>query len=231
MVYVILFKPKESGNVGAVARVMKNFGFENLVLINPCCSHITEEAKCRAKHAQDVLINAKTTDESFFDNIDYLIGTTARLASNESNIPRIFITPEELAQKLSKKTRAGIIFGPEDTGLSNKEIEKCDILVNIPANKKYSSLNISHSVCVMLYELSKIKHNTNRPKPANRYYINNIMDYLSFALDTLPFASKEKKETQMKTWKRILGRAQITKSEAFVIFGFLKKLCRQLKKE
>lgn len=230
MLYVILLKPKEPGNIGAVARVMKNFGFENLVLINPSCSHTLEEAKCRAKNAQDVLSNARVTDESFFTGLDYLVGTTAKLAS-EYNIPRISLTPEELAQKLGPKTKAGVLFGPEDTGLNNKEIEKCDLLVHIPANENYPSLNVSHAASVMLYELSKRKHPVGRPEPANRKYINNIMSHLGFVLDTLPFSSKEKKDTQVKTWRRIFGRSQLTKREAFVVFGFLKKLCNALKKK
>lgn len=230
MVYVILLRPKEPGNIGAVARVMKNFGFENLVLVNPCCSHTSDEAKARAKHAQDVLKNTKATDESFFSGLDYLVGTTSKLGS-DYNIPRIPLTPGELSQKLNKKTKTGILFGPEDRGLNNKEIEKCDLLVNIPANEKYTSLNISHATAILLYEMSKRKSFGKKPEPANKDYMNNIMEYLNYILDTLSFSTKEKKETQIKTWKRIFGRAQLTKREAFVVFGFLKKICNELKKK
>jgi len=86
MIYIILMEPENEGNVGAIARVMKNFGFKNLVMINPK-TEITEVTKARAKHAQDILNNAKITNSSFLKTMDTLIGTTAKVGT-DYNITR-----------------------------------------------------------------------------------------------------------------------------------------------
>ena len=161
MISIILIEPKRQENLGAIARSMKNFGFENLVLVNPKCK-IGKSAIKVAKHGKSILDKVKIKDFSYLKRFDYLIGTSAILGT-DYNIPRNAINAEQLADRLSKikkknsksKLKIGILIGRENIGLKNEEINLCDILVSIPASKKYPTLNISHACSIVLYELFK----------------------------------------------------------------------------
>ena len=228
MIEIILMEPRKQENLGAVARAMKNFDFENLVLINPKC-RIGIKARKVAKHANDILDKAKIKKFSYLKNYDYLVGTTAILGT-DYNIPRNAISIGQLSDKINKienKAKIGILIGRETIGLKNEEINLCDILVTIPSSKKYPTLNISHSTAIMLYEIFKkisneksdshINFATKKDKEIIMKYINNV-------LDKMEFPTKEKKETQKKVWKRVIGKAMLTKREAFSVMGFLRKL-------
>src|SRR3989338_7998726 len=107
MITVVLIEPENDGNVGAVARVMANFDFEELVLINPKCNHLSDEALSRSKHAKLILEKARIEDYSFLRSFDYLIGTSA-ITGTDYNVPRSPLTPEQLAKKISAKSRTAI---------------------------------------------------------------------------------------------------------------------------
>ena len=115
MISVILMEPRNSGNVGAVARVMKNFGFSKLVLVNSKCNPLSETARKRAKHAQEVLKKARKRKK--LPKLDYLIGTTA-VTGTDYNIPRNPVNPVQLCDLLFQrknilKKNIGILFGRE----------------------------------------------------------------------------------------------------------------------
>jgi len=224
MLSLVLIEPENSGNIGAIARVMKNFSFNRLILINPKAK-INHDAKCRAKHAQDILNSAKTVDFNYLDRFDKLIGTTAKLGT-DYNITRSPLTVAQLAEKVNMKQRIALLIGREGIGLTNKEISKCDIVVNIPSSKKYPTLNISHAVAVILYELNK-KKATNNITPASRKDIEVLEGYVKNTLDTMEFNTPDKKKTQKIMWKRIIGKAMPTKREAFALIGFFKKLAKK----
>ncbi|MBR9690913.1 RNA methyltransferase [Candidatus Woesearchaeota archaeon] len=224
MISIILVEPKEAGNVGAVARVMANFGFENLILVNPKCSHKSETARRRAKHAQKVLDKTKVVKK--LPKMDYLIATTSKMGS-DYNIKRTPMLPEDLAKKVPRRKKVGIVFGRESDGLTNEEVEACDFVVSIPSSKKYAALNLSHSVSIMLYEFFKQKGKnkiTDHFVMASRIEKIIILKYLNKVLDKVTFSTKEKKETQKRVWKRIFSKAMLTKREAFAVIGLLKKL-------
>ena len=228
MIEIILMEPEISGNIGAIARVMKNFGFKDLVLINPKCDHLSQEARNRAKHANDLLRNAKIEKKGYLKSYDYLIGTTASLGT-DYNIPRSPISPEQLGEKLSaiKKSKIGLLFGREGQGLTNKEIQKCDFIVTIPTPKEYPTLNISHSLSIILYEIFKKlnkKTTISHISPASKKEKEIILKLVDDVLNRLEFATKEKKETQRIIWKRMIGKAMLTKREAFALLGFLRKV-------
>jgi len=225
-----LLGPRKQENIGSVARAMKNFDFENLVLINPKCK-IGDKANRVAKHAKDILKKTKIKNFSYIKKFDYLIGTTAILGT-DYNIPRNPINAEQLADKISnldKKLKIGLWIGRETIGLKNEELKLCDILVTIPSSKKYPTLNISHSTAIMLYEIfnglseeksnSHINFATKKDKEIIQMHMNKV-------LNKMEFTTKEKKETQRKVWKRVLGKAILTKREAFSIMGFLRKLIK-----
>ena len=230
MISIILIESENPGNIGAVARAMMNFGLKELVLANPKANPLDQESRNRAKHAQIVLRKAKVVDITFLKTFDYLVATTGTLGT-DYNISRSPLHPEQLAEKLSSintaKTKIGIVFGRESTGLSNKEIALCDFVVTIPTTKSYPILNLATSVAIICYELFK----TSRQKKVSSHYHPStkkekevIMKRIDHILGQMSFATKEKKETQRKIWKRILGKSFLTRREAFALIGFLKKL-------
>ena len=201
MLYVILIEPEIQGNIGAIARAMKNFALKNLILINPKCNHLNNESKRRAKHAQDILKKTKVKPFSYLKQFDYLIGTTAKIG-RDYNIPRIPITPEQLSQKLStiknkskKNQKIAIVFGREGPGLTNQEILMCDFIVSIPSSKKYFTLNISHAASIIFYELFKKQKTTtiSHITPISKKDKQQILKMMNQVLNKLPFATKEKK--------------------------------------
>lgn len=221
---IILVEAKKSGNIGAVARVMANFGFDDLILVNPKCKKTSKEAIGRAKHGISVLKKAKVVNR--VPKMDTLIATTAMLGT-DYNIPRSPISPEQLAGIIQPNADVGIVFGREGSGLTNEEVLACDFVCTIPSSKKYPTLNLSQSVAVICYELSK-----NLPiTKVNEHILfatgvekRQLMKMLDRVLGRLPFRNDRKRETQRKVWKRMIGKSFLTKREAYALMGFFKKL-------
>ncbi|MBW2968653.1 TrmJ/YjtD family RNA methyltransferase [Candidatus Woesearchaeota archaeon] len=226
---IILIKPSKSGNLGAIARAMANFNFKDLILVNPKCKKTSITAKKRAKHAQQILKNAKIRKS--LPKLHTLIATTSQLGT-DYNIKRSPINLEQLKQKISKLnkkslSKIGLVFGPEGEGLSNEEINKCDFVLTIPANKSYPVLNLSHAVAVTLYELSKIMINKKVDEHitlASESDKNQLLKIVKNKLNRIKFSTVSKKQTQLTVWKKIIGKAFLTKREAFALMGFFKKI-------
>lgn len=225
MIDIILIGVENSGNIGAVARCMKNFGFKNLFLVEPEAK-ITEESRKRAKHANDILDKTKIIKKTELKKYDYLIGTTSKLG-NDYNIPRCPLNPEQLSEKIIniKNKKIGIVFGREGKGLYNHEIEMCDFLVTIETDKKYPALNLSHSVSIILYELSKgnDKKIGQGINPISKNEKKILLDMIKIKLNKMKFSTPEKKNTQITVWKKVIGKALLTKREAFALMGFFRK--------
>ena len=153
MISIVLIEPETAGNIGFIARAMKNFGLKDLVLINPKCK-LDEDAIRFSKHSKNIIKKAKIKNKSYLKTYDYLIGTTAKLGTGY-NIPRTPLSPIQLAEKLSKikKSKIALLFGRESLGLTNKEIELCDFIVSIPTSPKYTTMNISHAASILFYEI------------------------------------------------------------------------------
>ena len=154
---VILVKPSIEGNLGAIARNMLNFGFNDLNLVSPELT-IGEEARKRAKHAKSVLENIKTyqsLDEAIND-CSLVIGTSGKREFGDKTITRHFLTPEEVSERIyTNNGKIAIVFGPEGLGLTQEELISCDLLTSIPTWEGYPIMNLSHSVSVILYEFYK----------------------------------------------------------------------------
>ncbi len=214
---------KTPGNIGALARVMKNFEFNNLVLLNPKCNHLDKESLDRATYAKEILKNAKIINN--LEDYDTLIGTTSILGT-DYNLQRNPITPEQLS-KINFKGRVGLIIGREGDGMRNSELEKCDIIVTIPTSKKYPTMNVSHAATVILYELFK---NSSKPKmgdnikPATKDDKERIFKRFNETLNKLEFTTEHRKETQKTVWKKLIGKSNLTKRELMTLYGFLKKI-------
>jgi tRNA/rRNA methyltransferase len=224
MISIVLMEPEKPGNIGAVARAMHNFGYSRLVLVNPKCDNMSQESRNRAKHAQQILKKARIAEKGELKKFEYLIGTTARLGT-DYNIPRSPLTPRQLVKVLPKRGNIALLFGNEGTGLSNKQIRECDFIVHIPTGTKNPTLNLSHAVTIILYELkiaSAEKKLAFKPAPAHEKEI--LLKEIGNVLDRMEFKTKEKKETQRTVWKRLIGKGFLTRRELFALFGFFKKM-------
>ncbi|WP_456471692.1 TrmJ/YjtD family RNA methyltransferase [Methanocaldococcus sp.] len=223
---VILVNPKYGGNVGSVARVMKNFGFKELRIVGSR-DIINDEAKMMAMHAKEILEKAKfyeTFDEAIKD-LDFIIATSGA-RGGDRNLKRVPITPRELANKVFEvKGKIGLVFGREDDGLYNEELDKCDLLVSIPTSDEYPIMNLSHAVAVILYELyiSKVE---------NKFQDINIREASKEDKELLikkfnEFIDKKdipehKKELCKIIFKRLVNRAFITGKEAWTLMSAFK---------
>jgi TrmH family RNA methyltransferase len=225
---IVLVQPKFPGNIGAVARVMKNFDVQDLVLVDPC--PVDEEAYQRAMHATDILEKArrfKDPDEALPD-LGYLVGTSRESTRSDKKHLRKAISPRELVAHLSKiEGTVSILFGREDFGLFNSEIARCDILVTIPASKEYPVLNVSHAVAVVLYELYMSKAKVWKPPPSTDFEREKMVELFGTYLDTVGYpAHKRKKATVML--KRIIGRADVSKWEFHTVMGLFSQAIKKI---
>ncbi len=229
MISIVLVETTNSGNIGAVARVMKNFNFNSLMLVNPKC-RIDDDALAMAKHAKNILHKA-TIIKKFNDllelEFDCIIGTTSLLGS-DYNVLRTPIKPEQLGSIIKNK-KIALVFGREQSGLRNDELARCDFIVTIPTSEKYPAMNISHAVAVILYELAKNRKNIidGKIKYASGKDKNILLDKVYGIIDSMPFATKSKRQTQKKVWKRLIGKGFLSRRELFAIHGFFKKLGRR----
>ena len=159
---VVLVEPKNEGNVGAVARAMKNFGVADLVLVKPC--RLGAEARQRAMRGIEIMEAARAVDdlETALRDADLIVGTSGIDTRSEKRFARISLTPRDFAARVAKMDgRVALVFGREDFGLLDEELRRCDLLTTIPASSDYPILNLSHAVTILLYELlaaRAIKH-------------------------------------------------------------------------
>ncbi len=218
---IVLVEPEEAGNVGFVARTMKNFGFSKLFIIAPKCD--LDEAKKFAKHAQDVLLGARILKDlpSARRKFGYLIGTTA-LRGGEYNVLRSHLTPRGLASR-PLPAGAAIVFGREGPGLTNEEVRQCDLLVSIPSSDIYPTLNVSHATAVVLYELFLAGGEFEPLGTASPKTTKAVVANFSKLLEkcTLP---KEKKRIKLDIFRRVIGKSMITEREAHGLAGAFRKM-------
>ena len=226
MISVVLVEPEHAMNVGAVARVMANFGMNKLVLVNPKCDHKSMDAVMYAKHARSILAKAKVVSSLAETTCDVLVATTAKVGT-DYNLVRSPITPKQLALTLPASANVGLVFGREGNGLYTHEIEQCGFVVTIPASKTYSTLNLSHAIAVVLYELfvSRTEDtSTSHIRSMSAKEHEQTLKMLDSILEKMSFASEQKRQTQRTLWKKMLAKSFLSRREAFALMGFLRKL-------
>jgi TrmH family RNA methyltransferase len=228
---VILVEPLYGGNIGSVARLMMNFGLKDLVLVNP--PEIGSEARMMAVHALGLMENARVVDDfsKLKDDYDYLAAMTAVVAT-DSNSTRTPISPEDLSAAFDTNAKVGLVFGREDHGLSNDEIKLCDIIVTIPTHYEYRSMNLSHSVAVVLYELMRqeMKKQT-EPLKKMRKVEKIEKDVLLEKYDTLTDKVMEheyERRIAKKTFRNVIGRSFISGREACTLTGIFRKSANKI---
>ncbi len=224
---VILVRPAIAGNIGAVARAIKNFGFKHLILVAPQASPTHPEAIARASGADDILREAAIYDdlESAASNFHYLVGTTAKKRYKQT---RYF--PREIAPLLtaiSQQNKIALIFGPERTGLTNTETIHCHTLITIPTAPIHPSLNLSHAVAVVLYELfTQVSQGISwcMPPLASTSQLEQMYEHLMNSLEKIGFVIGGPKGHTYRVLKRLLGKIPLTEADVKIIRG----ICHQI---
>ena len=247
-VYFVLVEPRDSGNIGASARAMKNMGFKNLCLVRPF-SEITDEARWLAHNSLDILEAAQVFDslaEAIKDK-SIVVGTTRRTGKNRGLSMPVQNGCEYLLERRGDN-RVAILFGREDKGLLNEEVAECGLLFNIPTSREHRSLNLSQAVLIVAYELLKaenfLKRISCRPgmvhqllsQPVSPAVLVNqekmkvlysrITDILE-QLEYLPSCNTILEAKIMQNLKYFISRAGITDREMKMLYG----ICSQIEKK
>jgi TrmH family RNA methyltransferase len=230
---LILVEPGEPGNIGASARALKNMGFRKLELVNPA-PFLTDEARSMACGGKDVLEQA-VVHSSFGRAIgdkQLVVGTTRRYGSRRG----LFLSFEEGAKRIIKaasKNAVAILFGREQNGLYNQEIEECGFLIKIPANPSFPSLNLSQSVMLVAYELSRQTLKTGLPQLVENKEVQKLYRRIHSTLLLLGYRAKGDKDLEaviMRNIKHLVGRAGLTEWEMQMIHGICSQIEKRLKK-
>ncbi len=227
---VLLVGLKIPENVGFIARVMKNFGFEELYL---CDCRVTKKSFMTASHAKDLLRKAKILKdfEEVLEYTNVLVGTTGVTAkAQERYIRRPVFSPEELRMFLEgKEGKIVVAFGREDYGLFDEELKLCHAIVTIPTNPEYPVMNVSHAAAIVLYELSKGKFEVEGKIYATAKDIENLVENFERLMQIVWYPKHRIERTKIAL-RRILGRAVITKRELTVLHGIVTKTVTYVEK-
>lgn len=233
----ILVETSRPGNIGAAARAMKTMGFSELVLVNPRFADAAEqeEAIAFASGAQDVLRSARIVGSIAEALIDCNFAAAVSSRLREFSPP--IVAPRELATQLVAQPglRAALLFGNERFGLPNEAVEKCNVLINIPANPDYSSLNLAQAVQVLSYECRMAAIGDARPatdigfqgEAAGMAQIEGMYAHLEQALVAIEFLDPDNPKKLMSRLKRLFSRTQLETEEVNILRGIAKQILQK----
>ncbi len=232
---VVVVDPKTPGNVGTIARAMKNFGLSDLKLVNPPPLDRDSEAYGFAGHArEDVLPNAETVTLDEVVAEYHTVGCTAITGEDARRHVRFpFKTPVELRESLETvDTRTALVFGREATGLDNEELERLDEVCAIPASDDYPVLNLGQAATVLMYELRDLTvEETQLPdverERADETDIERFYDFFDEFLDAVEHREHKQGKTR-RMMRRLVGRAHPTNREVHTLTGVFRRAVRQL---
>jgi len=227
---IVLVETTHPGNIGAVARAMKNMNLANLWLVSPKIFP-SADATSRASGADDILAKATvchSLQEAIAD-CQMVIGASARCRT----ISWPEMTPRECADKVAiteSGNQVAIIFGRENSGLKNHELDLCHFLLRIPCNSEYSSLNIAAAVQVVCYELfvaagrqeAIIIGDRGKTPKATALQMESFYTHLYEALTDIGFMHPDKSKSIMRRLRRIYNRVQLDIKELDILRGILR---------
>ena len=225
---VILVEPMIQGNIGAVARAMKNFDVTELILVTT--DPIEEQARQRAVHAQDILTGARivSTFDEAVEGIDLKIALTGVVPDNEKRHLRSYLELGEFVERAWEfDGTIGLIFGRENFGLLNPEIERCDIVVSIPTSEVYPILNLSHAVSTVLYHLfiegRKRRGETRPQRDVPEENRERLFERIEDLLEWVDYPQHKRANTSVML-RRILGRAFVSRWEYHTLMGVISRI-------
>ncbi len=221
---IVLVSPKGPDNIGSVARAMKNFGLHDLRIVAPRCK--LSDAQKMAVHAFD-LIEAATVTETLLEAIgelEYVVGTTARERKDHS-VPQ---TPRVLAPKFVDHPSSAIVFGREEHGLFNEELDLCHAFIRIPTDGEYISLNLAQAVQVVVYELLLARETAAlapalapRDQLAKRHELEGMYAHLLEFMLEVGYTDAQRQEHPLRRFRRIFDRADLSNHDVSFVRGLL----------
>ena len=224
---IVLVRPRGSGNIGSIARAMKNMGQNELAIVGRARTR-SFWARAMAVHGRDILANAKCCDSirQAIGDCALVVGTTCRsgLYRRHSQTPRE-VAPEIVAA--ARNGKVALIFGPEDHGLSNKDLEHCQLLMTIPTHPDYPSLNVAQAVVICLYELylatlAPAENAGIQRAPAED--VERLFDRMQTVLLKIGFLDSENPEHMLLAFRRILGRAGLEDKDVRIFTGLFRQI-------
>ena len=231
---LVLVRPKEDGNVGAVARLAKNFGVDRISIVRPRAS-LGQEARRRAMAGLPLLRAARVVEtfEEAVADCDLVVGTTDLSTGRSTQYLRRSVSPERLGEVIRPLVgRVAVVFGPEDNGLDRRQLHRCDLLVHIPARREFPTLNLSHAAAIVLYAAHRaqgVDHPESTPAPEVLELRGNEKELFLERLRDLAARAgypKHKRPGLDLMFRRIFGRATPTESEYRMLLGFAKSVDR-----
>ncbi len=226
-VRVVLVEPKGSGNIGSVARAMKNMGLRDLAIVGGGRTK-SFWARAMAVHAKDILqgVSRCATLREAVADCGLVVGTTCRggLYRSHSRAPR------EVAQRIvsaARSAKCALVFGPEDHGLSNRDLKYCQWLITIPTHPDYPSLNVAQAVVICLYELFLAAEKKVAQEMISRATAENVerlFDRMRRSLLKIGFLDPQNPEHILLALRRILGRAGLEEKDVRILTGLFRQI-------
>ena len=235
-IYFILVRPQLGENIGATARALKNFNLSKLRIVNPRSGWPNQRAIATSVGAKNILKSTKiynSLDKSIGD-LNLIFATTSRIRKVNKKI----ISISDLNKNIKNNQKIGIIFGPESSGLSNNELNCADYLVKIPTNKKFNSLNLSHSVILFCFQLfgffSKknfIYKSNYKNLKASKSEVNEFLNFIIQSLDKKGFLQPDhKRQSMIRNIENIFYRTNLSDKEIRILLGIFSTLNKFNKK-
>ena len=229
----ILVKPQLGENIGACARAMKNFGFNKLNIVSPKFTFPNHKAKTTSVGAFNIINNAKifknTSDA--LDEFDIVISLSAR----RRDINKKHLTIKDFLDILKKRnnTKFGLMFGPEASGLSNKDLSLSNFILTIPTSQKFKSINLSHSVTIICYEVFKVLNSIKfikkgkNLKISSKSKLSSLVKYLIFLLEKKDFfLPEEKKQSMILSINNLVYRLEPNDKELRILASIISSLSK-----
>jgi len=230
---VVMVETTHPGNIGAAARAMKTMGYNNLYLVKPKI-YPNAEATARAAGADDILGRAVVCDslEQALQGCVAVVASTAR----PRTISHSVFTPREYAPKLYEMVKLGpvaLVFGRESSGLSNEELEYCNVVLQIPTNPEFSSLNVASAVQILCYEFIQLLQLEDADKTdaevddkekirlATADEMNYFYEHLEQSMIDVDFLNPKQPRKLMRRLKSLFNRAHLDENEVSILRGFL----------
>ena len=229
-IYFILVRPQLGENIGATARALKNFSLSKLRIVNPRSGWPNQKAIATSVNAKNILQSSRiyTSLDKSVGDLDIIFATTSRMRKVNKKIISIF----DLNKKIKNNQKIGIVFGPEASGLSNDELNCADYLVKIPTNKKFSSLNLSHSVILFCFQLfgfflkkNIVYKSKYKSLKAKKSEVNNFLNIIIGSLDKSGFLQPtHKRRSMIRNIKNIFYRINLSEQEIRILLGIFATL-------
>jgi TrmH family RNA methyltransferase len=233
---IVLVEPSHPGNIGAVARAMKNMALRELVLVKPK-QFPDPEATARASGADDVLAQARVVETlaEALDGVGYVVATTSRDRDQNFRVLDVREAARRVVEE-ARNTPAAVLFGAERTGLQNEHLEPAHALIRIPANPEYLSLNVAMAVQLVAYELYRAAEEPVVPDMrtaplATSAEMERLYTHLAQVMEEVEFRDRTQGGTNlMNRIRRFMQRAELDANEVNILRGFLTSVQKRRRK-